>query len=125
MLDLYRAQNDGDEFQPAEALSEWNTEVSESDPEFSADGKTLLFWSNRAGAQDADIFISRQTEQGWTVPQRLESAINSAGFDFTPSFSPDGRWIYFASTRRQTSGNQTVQNGQSNLYRVSKSAVLP
>jgi Tol biopolymer transport system component len=113
MLDLYRAQNDGDEFQPAEALSEWNTEASESDPEFSADGKTLLFWS------------SRQTEQGWTVPQRLESAINSAGFDFTPSFSPDGRWIYFASTRRQTSGNQTVQNGQSNLYRVSKSAVLP
>ena len=42
---------------------------------------------------------------------------NSAGFDFTPEVSPDGRWLYLSSTR--------AVGTQSDLYRVPLRSVLP
>jgi hypothetical protein len=50
MLDIYRSREGATGFGAAEALDEVNTEASDSDPEFSRDGRTLLFWSDRAGA---------------------------------------------------------------------------
>ena len=66
--------------------------------------------------------MSRRTGEGWSAAEAV-SGLDSAGFDFTPSFSPDGRWLYFASTRADAAGPVAVRNGQSNLYRVPASAV--
>ena len=126
MLDIYRSREGATGFGPAEALDGVNTEASDSDPEFSRDGQTLLFWSDRAGGRgQADVYASRRTAEGWSTARLLEGEINSSGFDFTPSFSPDGGWIYFASMRQDSTGNPVVHNGQSNLYRISSGSALP
>jgi hypothetical protein len=123
MLDVFRARETGTGFGPVEPMEEWNTAASEGDPEISPDGATALFWSDRPGGQGGgDLYVSRRTGEGWSAAEAV-SALNSAGFDFTPSFSPDRRWLYFASTRADPAGSSAVRNGQSNLYRVPASAV--
>ena len=127
MLDLFRARETATGFAAAEPLERWNTPASESDPEFSRDGKLFLFWSDRSSSAedgDADIFASRRTASGWSAPAVVR-AMSSPGFDFTPSFSPDGRWIYFASTRADAATPQPAPNGEADLFRVPRSAVLP
>lgn len=116
MLDLFRARAEGDGFGAAEALDHWNTAASESDAEFSPDGSTFVFWSDRPGSRQGDLYLSRRTATGWSAPAPVERA-NSAGFDFTPEISPDGRWLYFASMRVD-SAHAVARNGQANLFRV-------
>ena len=116
MLDFYRAREAGGAFGPAEAMEAWNTAASESDPEFSRDGRVFLFWSDRPESRQGDLYVSRRTGEGWSAPVAVAAA-NAAEFDFTPSLSPDGRWLYFASTRGDSAG-------QANLFRIG-AGVLP
>jgi Tol biopolymer transport system component len=125
MLDIFQARDTAGRFATAVAVTEWNTPASESDVELSADGRTVLFWSDRPGGQgSADVWASRRDGDRWSEARPLASAINSPAFDFTPSFSRDGRWLYFASTRAPAPGAPTPV-GQSNLYRMRTRAVLP
>jgi hypothetical protein len=124
MLDLFRSRDTGGRFGAAEPLAEVNTAASEGDPELSADGGLLLFWSNRPGGAGAgDVYASRRQGDGWSTPVSLR--MNSAGFDFTPSFSPDGRWLYFGSDRAESPAGGASLPAQSNLFRVPAAAVLP
>jgi hypothetical protein len=123
MLDLFRARATGGGFGAAEALSHWNTTASESDAEFSPDGALFIFWSDRpGGAGTGDLYLSRRTADGWSAPVALARA-NSAGFEFTPEISPDGRWLYFASTR--AADGSAAPDQQASLYRVPLRSVLP
>lgn len=123
MLDLYRAPERGGRFGAPEALPDVNTAASEGDPELSADGNLLLFWSDRPGGAGAgDLYASRRTASGWSAPAPLR--VNSPAFDFTPSFTRDGRWLYFASDRTGTGGADRLP-AQSNLFRVRTLDALP
>jgi Tol biopolymer transport system component len=124
MLDLFRAREDGAGWGAVEAFDAWNTAASESDVEFAPDGRTALFWSDRPGSREGDLYLSRRTVDGWSAPVAVERA-NSAGFDFTPDISPDARWLYFASMRVDSARLTAAQNGQSNLYRAPLRSVLP
>lgn len=123
-LDLYAAPVvDGRVGAPALLSDAINTAASESDAEFSRDGRTLLFWSDRPGGEGADIYRAERTaEGGWTAPVRVGGGVSAAGFDFTPSFSPDGRWLYFASDRAEADTVGEIRNGQPDVYRVRLSA---
>lgn len=122
MLDLYRAPERGGRFGAAEALPDVNTGASEGDPELSADGSLLLFWSDRPGGAGAgDLYASRRTPTGWSAPAPLR--VNTTGFDFTPSFTRDGRWLYFASDRTGIPG--AALPGHGNLYRARTADALP
>lgn len=124
MLDLFRARDTGTGFGPAEAMEAWNTPASEGDPEISPDGATAMFWSDRPGGQGGgDLYVSRRTGGAWSAAERVVQ-LSSPGFDFTPDFSSDGRWLYFASTRADAGPATSVFNGQANLFRVPASAVL-
>lgn len=127
MLDIFRAPAAGAGFGAPEPVAAWNTPQSESDVEFSPDGRTVLFWSDRPGGQGAaDVRASRRTaDGGWAPATPLGGGVNSAGFDFTPSFTRDGRWLWFASMRRDSTAGVAVLNGQGNLYRVRARAALP
>ncbi|HEX2205811.1 MAG TPA: hypothetical protein VHG91_21030 [Longimicrobium sp.] len=115
-LDLYAAPVvDGRPGAPSLLSDALNTAASESDPELSRDGRTLLFWSDRPGSEGADVYLSRRGDSGeWSAPVRVEGGVSAAGFDFTPSFSPDGRWLYFASDRAAAE----IRGGEANVYRV-------
>ena len=141
-LDLWAARDlGGGRFARAEPFGgALNTPASESDPELSPDGRTLLFWSDRAGgAGSADLYASRRGTDGrWSAPVPLRGAANSAWFDFTPALSADGRWLYFASERpldaarahdAPPGAGSPVQaragEGAAHVWRVPAAAVLP
>jgi hypothetical protein len=73
-----------------------NSAGSESDFTLSADGSAAMFW--RSVGERGIIHISHRTANGWSAPVPLPVHINKGPFNFTPSFSGDGRRIRFAST---------------------------
>jgi hypothetical protein len=48
----------------------------------------------------SDLYVSYRDPDGcWSNPVSLGDNINSAGFDYFPSLSPDGKYLFFVSTR--------------------------
>ena len=86
-----------------------NTPANEGAPSLSADGKTLLFCAcqeidgtygpDRKGYGSCDIFYSQKVGEKWTKPFNLGNIINSKYWESQPSFSSDGRTLYFLSNR--------------------------
>ncbi|MCF2445536.1 OmpA family protein [Dyadobacter sp. CY345] len=82
-------------------------EANEGSPAFSPDGKTLIFargnTGKKKGTADVDLYQSRNVNGQWTVPGILP--INdSLAWDGSPSFSRDGKTLYFASNRAGGAG---------------------
>lgn len=81
----------------------------------------------------------RTATGGWSAPRILPPLINSKASESSPSFSPDGKWLYFTSERglptRPRTGALThrelvdamhsVLNGLGNIYEVDLKAALP
>jgi len=74
---------------------------------FSPDGQTMVFAKGnsgrRKGAEDVDLYISRFRRGGWSEPELMRISDGKA-WDSTPTFSKDGRTLFFASTRRGSIG---------------------
>lgn len=77
-----------------------NSRFFDSQPSFSADGKTLYFTSKRSGGYgDGDIYTSQLLANGaWSEPVNLGTQINTSGDDISPFIHPDGKTLYFASS---------------------------
>jgi WD40-like Beta Propeller Repeat len=60
-------------------------------------GKSIAFVSTRDG--DADIFIMPLRPHGPPAEKEAINLTRHPGGDFNPAFSPDGKWIVFASER--------------------------
>lgn len=76
-----------------------NTNQYETQPSFSADGKTLYFVSARTGGLgETDIYVSTLRPDGsWGVPVNLGSKINTLGKEESVFIHPDGKTLYFGS----------------------------
>ncbi len=90
-----------------------NSEYFECDATYSADGKAILFVSDRPGGVGAyqkkdlpyngdvwgntDIYVTIQTENGWSDPINLGNIINTPFAERTPYLHPDGKTLYFSS----------------------------
>lgn len=63
----------------------------------SPDGDYLLFNSYDApgGTGGEDIFVSKKTATGWSQAVNIGPAVNTAGEESSPRFSPDGRYFFF------------------------------
>lgn len=124
--DFFVAQKDeSGEWQKAQNIGQpINTVNNEGAPSFSADGNMLIFTAcelygdyggNRKGYGSCDLFITFKKEaNNWARPQNLGNTINSNHWETQPSFSADGKTLYFVRGKRDRSGQQ---NG--NIY-VSK-----
>jgi peptidoglycan-associated lipoprotein len=73
---------------------------------FSPDGKIMVFAKGNTGrrkgfnsTEDVDLYISRFRNGSWTEPVPLNINDPNA-WDSCPTFSPDGRTLYFASNRK-------------------------
>ena len=82
----------------------------ESQPTVSADGKTLLFASNRKGGQGGiDLWRCHRLKNGdWSRAENLGSGINTDGNEKAPFLAADGRTLYFLSDGWQGFGGYDV-----------------
>ena len=88
-----------------------NTSASERSPALSADGKLLLFGSDRPGGSGkVDLWMcSRQSlNDPFGSPVNLGRAVNSGEWDFGPVSSTDGLTLFFASYRKDGLGESDL-----------------
>lgn len=133
--DVYRSRLVSGEYAAPENLgTPLNSEFNEGDAAISPDQRFIIL--TVTGRPDdlggGDLYISEQNDGTWSRPRPLPAAINTVALEFCPSLSPDGRFLFFTSTRgfgtepldRQldyralTSNLRGVLNGLGNVYRV-------
>jgi len=85
-----------------------STRYSEIRLTLSPDGRTALWFSrDRPGGPGGyDIWVSRRSGGRWRPATPV--SFNSAGRDFDPAFSADGRFVYFCSDRAGGSGADDI-----------------
>jgi len=95
---------------PAIPLEGVNTIFDEGAQSITADGKYLVFTvCNRPeGAGSCDLVFSERKSGGWTKPQSLGQAINTAAYEAQPSISPDGQLLFFTSSRAGGQGKEDL-----------------
>lgn len=82
-----------------------NSASSDQHPAISKDGLSLYITSDRSDLEGAqgklDIWVSQRssTNDPWGTPRNLGPAVNSGSDDRVPTFSRDGHWMFFGSTR--------------------------
>lgn len=97
-LDIYTAREQAGAFStPPQLLpGPFNTAASESDFTLSPDGRRAVFW--RMVGDKGMLHIAERTPAGWSEPRPLPASVNIGPFNFTPSFTRDGKALRFAST---------------------------
>jgi hypothetical protein len=99
--DIYRARLEFGQWQPAEPVTELNSAGEDFCSSLSADGRTIYFYSNRAGGHGGfDIYVSQRDDTGWSEPKNLGPTVNSLLDEYDPAVSPDGLTLIFSSDRR-------------------------
>ena len=81
-------------------VDELSTASDDRMPNVRADGREIVFSSNRAGgtAFDQDIYVATRpdTRSAWSAPQRIDTAsINTTASETRASLSGDGTRLYF------------------------------
>lgn len=87
-----------------------NTDGNEGALTISPDGQYLFFAAcNRPdGFGSCDIYWSKKSGNHWSVPENLGEVVNSSSWDSQPSFSSDGKTLYFASKRAGGKGSSDI-----------------
>jgi hypothetical protein len=100
--DIYRAEWKENRFQWPQALdSAINSNVDEFNAFVSPEEDYLLFTSfgRRGDAGGGDLYMSVKDSGGQWQPARCLTELNSRYLDYCPYVSPDGRKLFFTSTR--------------------------
>lgn len=100
--DIYRSRLVEGKYQPAENLGDIiNTQFNEFEPLIAADESFLIFMcGGRADARGGfDLYITYNQNGVWSKPENLGDKINSAGNEYSPTISPDGKYFFWGSTR--------------------------
>jgi WD40 repeat protein len=100
--DIYRSRLVDGKYQAAENLGATiNTQFNEYEPLIAPDESFLIFMcGGRAGARGGfDLYVSYNRNGDWSTPENLGDKINSAGNEYSPTISPDGKYFFWGSTR--------------------------
>lgn len=118
--DIYESQFSGVQWSEPKALSGINTKWYENHACYTADGKQLLFISNRkdsSGYGGKDIYIADVSEVGNLIRVRNAGNVLNTPYDEDGVFChPDGKSLYFSSKGHNTMGGydifkSTLENG--------------
>jgi Tol biopolymer transport system component len=88
-----------------------NSAFNDFGPGLSPDGKSLYFASGRPGGFGlADLWVAQRANENaaWGTPVNLGSTVNTAAIEAVPSFSRDGRWMFFNSDRAGGLGSNDI-----------------
>ena len=108
--DILRAEprEDGS-FGPGEPLR-WpvNTEGAETHFAFGPGGVLVFQSYGLPGSIGySDLYVTFPSDEGWSAPRALPEPVNSSADELFPSFSPDGRYLFFGSDRA-TDGDPSI-----------------
>ncbi|MBP7809659.1 MAG: PD40 domain-containing protein [Bacteroidia bacterium] len=103
---LSKKENTNSEWKDAMPVVGVNTMGNEGAPSISADGNFMFFAScmeqsgdygspDRKGYGSCDIFYSQKRDGKWTKPVNIGPTVNTANWETQPSFSSDGKTLYF------------------------------
>jgi outer membrane protein OmpA-like peptidoglycan-associated protein/tetratricopeptide (TPR) repeat protein len=119
--DFFMSTKVGDVWQKAFPISSVNTLGNEGAPTLSADGQVMFFAScmemsgdygssDRKGYGSCDIFYSQKVNGVWSKAINAGQQINTANWETQPSFSSDGKTLYFirGSVTRQGIKNPDI-----------------
>ncbi len=104
--DFYVSKKVNGVWQTANPISSVNTPGNEGAPSLSADGEIMFFAScmemtgdygssERKGYGSCDIFYAQKINGKWSKPRNAGSMINTKNWETQPSFSSDGKTLYF------------------------------
>lgn len=103
--DFYVSSFDGENWTQSQNVQPINSLTNEGAPSLSANGRFLIFTScdnpvegygrDRKGFGSCDLFYTYKIGDNWTKPQNLGKKINSRNWETQPSFSADGKTLYF------------------------------
>lgn len=104
--DFYVSKKVNNVWQTANPITSVNTPGNEGAPSLSADGEIMFFascmemsgdygTSERKGYGSCDIFYAQKINGKWTKPRNAGSTINTKNWETQPSFSSDGKTLYF------------------------------
>jgi len=104
--DFYMSNKGSGAWEKAFPMTGVNTPGNEGAPSISADGNYMFFAScmemsgdygspDRKGYGSCDIFYSQKVNGKWTKPVNVGPPINTANWETQPSFSSDGKTLYF------------------------------
>ena len=103
--DIWRVPPNGE---PTNLGAPINDALGQTDLYVSPDGKWMILVVTEPpnGLGGDDLLVSEFINGTWSAPRLLPAPINSAEYEYGPSMSPDGKWLYFTSHR--TGGNADV-----------------
>jgi len=135
--DLYFSElRDGNYQAPVNLGDSVNSAKDEFNSFVSSDGSFIMFTSMGwgAGFGGGDLWISfRKDHNRWTTPKNMGEQVNSPFFEYCPSLTPDGKFLFFTSNRSSgenysttsltykniISGLRSTLNGSQNIYWIS------
>ncbi|HEU4718491.1 MAG TPA: OmpA family protein [Bacteroidia bacterium] len=94
-----------------------NTPENEGAPSLSPDGRFLFFAGcmgengygyDRRGYGSCDIFYTQKMNGSWTRPVNVGAPVNTKEWESQPSFSSDGKTLYFVSSRGGGYGDSDI-----------------
>ncbi|MDF1673702.1 MAG: OmpA family protein [Vicingaceae bacterium] len=118
--DFYVSHFDGHNWKKSTNVKAVNSLTNEGAPTISANGRFLIFTScdnpvegygqGRKGFGSCDLFYTYAVGDNWSPPRNLGQAINTRNWETQPSFSADGKTLYFIR------GIGRGQNRQQDIY---------
>ena len=95
-MQLYSSKIKGRKYGKATKLSVNSPQYNFMHPCLSADGKTMLYISDKKGQGGTDIFISKRTKEGWSRGKNIGKVINTEYNEGFPFLDKDNN-LYFCS----------------------------
>lgn len=69
----------------------------------------LTIWADEMHTTGACIYLSRFSNNRWTIPQKLNSFVNAADYNsMQPFVTADGKYLYYASNRKGGQGGTDI-----------------
>lgn len=108
--DIWESVKKGGAWQTPVNVS-FNSDANDFDPSFAPDGSGVYFFSNRAGGVGGDdiYFVAFDRASGiYGAARNLGAGINSAGDEWGPTVSPDGKRLMFCTDGRGGAGKHDI-----------------